>query len=94
MRLPHNVEKSAFRRGEYVGYAGGCWRITRHGTDARTWRSALLPQGEPYGVALAERYGATLAEIGEAITRAAADIAAFDATLARARAENWPTVTA
>jgi hypothetical protein len=24
-----NVEKSAFRRGEWVGYAHGVWRITR-----------------------------------------------------------------
>lgn len=26
-----NVEKSAFRKGEYVGYAGGVWRIARNG---------------------------------------------------------------
>ncbi len=24
-----NIEKSAFRRGEYVGYAHGVWRIKR-----------------------------------------------------------------
>jgi len=46
-----NIEKSAFRRGEYVGYAAGCvWRIQRcnssygnwyayptHGDDANRW---------------------------------------------------------
>ena len=26
-----NIEPSGFRRGEYVGYAGGVWRITRGG---------------------------------------------------------------
>jgi hypothetical protein len=25
-----NIEKSAFRRGEYVGYADGVWRIARN----------------------------------------------------------------
>jgi hypothetical protein len=24
-----NIERSAFRRGEYVGYANGVWRISR-----------------------------------------------------------------
>lgn len=28
MRNFHNIEKSGFRKGEYVGYAGGAWRIT------------------------------------------------------------------
>ena len=28
----HNIEKSAFRRGEYVGYGGGyTWRIVKQG---------------------------------------------------------------
>ena len=27
----NNIEKSAFRRGEYVGYGGGqVWRIVKH----------------------------------------------------------------
>jgi hypothetical protein len=25
----HNIEKSIFRRGEYIGYCGGVWRIVR-----------------------------------------------------------------
>ncbi len=29
MTYLHNIEKSAFRRGEYVGYAHGVWRITK-----------------------------------------------------------------
>ena len=32
MQNMHNIEPSRFRRGEYVGYAGGTvWRITRVG---------------------------------------------------------------
>jgi hypothetical protein len=27
----HNIERSGFRSGEYVGYAHGVWRITRGG---------------------------------------------------------------
>ena len=34
MKYLHNVEKSAFRPGEYVGYADGVWRIVRNG---RVW---------------------------------------------------------
>jgi len=30
-----NIDKSAFRRGEYVGYADGVWRITRR--DQTAW---------------------------------------------------------
>lgn len=29
MRNLHNIEKSGFHKGEYVGYAGGAWRIAR-----------------------------------------------------------------
>lgn len=25
----HNIEKSFFRRGEYIGYGAGMWRIVR-----------------------------------------------------------------
>lgn len=29
-RMPHNIEKSVFRRGTHVGYGGGfVWRISR-----------------------------------------------------------------
>lgn len=34
MRNFHNIEKSAFRRGEYVGYSNGLvFRICRDGRD-------------------------------------------------------------
>ena len=29
MKNYHNIEPSAFRRGEYVGYADGAWRIRK-----------------------------------------------------------------
>lgn len=36
-RSMHNVEKSAFRKGEYIGYGGGdVWRIVKNGN---TWRA-------------------------------------------------------
>jgi hypothetical protein len=39
-----NIEKSAFRPGQYVGYGGGTvWRISRHGRDY--W--AAIAQGRP-----------------------------------------------
>ena len=36
MRSYHNIEKSAFKPGEYIGYADGVWRIVRWGSG---WRS-------------------------------------------------------
>lgn len=33
----HNIEKSGFHRGEYVGYGGGTWKIKKYGTGARLW---------------------------------------------------------
>ena len=36
MRDYPNIEKSGFRRGEYIGYADGVWRIFRWGTG---WRA-------------------------------------------------------
>jgi hypothetical protein len=27
--MPQNIEKSVFRKGEYVGYADGVWRVFR-----------------------------------------------------------------
>jgi hypothetical protein len=36
--MPHNVEKSAFRKGEYVGYGGGTvWRITKSTGSRGRW---------------------------------------------------------
>ena len=30
MKALHNVDKSPFRKGEYVGYANGVWHIRRN----------------------------------------------------------------
>ena len=36
--IMHNVEKSAFRRGEYVGYADGCvFRIQKANSSFGNW---------------------------------------------------------
>ena len=36
--LPHNIEKSAFNRGEYVGYAAcSVWRIARSNSSFGRW---------------------------------------------------------
>lgn len=37
MRNLHNIEKSAFRRGEYIGYARGVWRIVRTDRPGGKW---------------------------------------------------------
>ena len=39
MKNLHNVEKSGFHRGEYVGYSKyGVWRIVKYGAE---WRANL-----------------------------------------------------
>jgi hypothetical protein len=36
--LPHNIDKSAFHRGEYVGYAAcSVWRITKSNSSFGRW---------------------------------------------------------
>ncbi len=37
MRNLHNIEKSAFRKGEYVGYANGVWHISKSNSSSGTW---------------------------------------------------------
>lgn len=38
--LPHNIEKSAFRRGEYIGYAAGkVWRIVKSTSSFGAWQA-------------------------------------------------------
>jgi hypothetical protein len=50
----HNIEKSAFRRGQYVGYGGGtAWRISK----GDQWRAA------PLHLPLPMLYGRTLRDI-------------------------------
>ena len=36
MRSLHNIEKSGFRKGEYVGYFDGVWRIVK---VSNIWRA-------------------------------------------------------
>ena len=44
----HNIEKSAFRRGEYVGYADGCvFRITRTNSSYGNW-CATVSHGDAF----------------------------------------------
>lgn len=38
MKNYHNIEKSAFRRGEYVGYGGGIvWHISKSTSSFGNW---------------------------------------------------------
>lgn len=38
MKNYHNIEKSAFRHGEYVGYGGGkVWRISKSNSSFGNW---------------------------------------------------------
>jgi hypothetical protein len=38
MTLPHNIDKSAFRRGQYVGYSGTLvWRIEKSNSSFGRW---------------------------------------------------------
>lgn len=40
MKAYLNIERSAFRRGEYVGYGGGkVWRITKSNSSFGTWHA-------------------------------------------------------
>lgn len=41
-----NIEKSAFRRGEYVGYANGAWKIYRNG--GRKWYAEHRTKVAPF----------------------------------------------
>lgn len=67
--LPHNIEKSAFRRGEYVGYAAGyvfrVERLTKPFTAFGNWQ-ARLARYNPVSPHLSARvfYASTLADMG------------------------------
>ena len=65
--LPHNIEKSAFNRGEYVGYAAGyVFRIVKSNSSFGNWQ-AQLAKFNPVNPGLSSRifYGFTLAHLGE-----------------------------
>ena len=66
-KLPHNIDKSVFRKGEYVGYAAGyMFRIVRSNSSFGNWM-ALLAKYNPANPQLSNRffYGFTLVELGE-----------------------------
>jgi len=64
--LPHNISKSAFRRGEYVAHCFGAQRVIR---DGNVWRTAGLVslQGKPI-----YRAAHTLRELGSLLDGAIA----------------------
>lgn len=55
-----NIDKSAFRKGEYVGYGNGVWRVHRYSTGAKRWRA--VHRNITSAPAL---YGPTLASISD-----------------------------
>lgn len=67
MRNLPNIEKSAFRKGEYVGYAHGVWLITRTNSTYGNWiaRHRDDPRRQPiYGHRL-EQLSERLATVTE-----------------------------
>lgn len=64
--MPHNIEKSAFRKGEYVGYgAGKVWLIRK--TLFGGWKWAARVQGDDEHPI---RYADTLHVLSGVIVRA------------------------
>jgi len=66
-QLPFNIEKSAFNRGEYVGYAAGyVFRIVKSNSSFGNWQ-AQLARYNPVNPRLSNRffYGFTLAQLGD-----------------------------
>jgi len=84
--LPHNIEKSGFHKGEYVGYAAGyVFRVTRSNSSFGNWH-AQLARYNPVNPQLSNRvfYAFTLADLGAkldafAIETKANAISAIDA---------------
>ena len=69
--LPHNIEKSGFRKGEYVGYdkGGHFWRITRSTNSNGNW--AARPGNADNRIATL--FAFRLAEMGEQLERTVAE---------------------
>lgn len=67
----HNIDKSAFRKGEYVGYCHGVWRIWR---DGKVWQAnSRTIMGCPAGRTV---YGRTLEDISRELAELEPIIAA------------------
>jgi hypothetical protein len=74
--LPHNIEKSAFNRGEYVGYAAGyVFRVERSNSSFGNW-TARLARFNPVNPRLSNRifYGFTLVDMGKQLDGFAEEI--------------------
>lgn len=66
MRYLPNIEKSAFRRGEYVGYANGVWNIYKiNCSRAYSWRARHRDEPQHFPVV----YAATLAEMSDKLLK-------------------------
>jgi len=74
--LPHNIEKSAFNRGEYVGYAAGyVFRVERSNSSFGNW-IAYLAKFNPVNPWLSNRifYGFTLVDMGKKLEAYAEEV--------------------
>jgi hypothetical protein len=58
-----NIDKSAFRRGEYIGYANGTYRITRSTSSYGKWHAQPIPLYDAAGNQRPAFYGFTLSQI-------------------------------
>lgn len=67
--MPHNIQRSAFRKGEYIGYGvRGSYAIQRWGKGDRTWRAFLVFGSDPLApIQYHAVFGRTLADIGRQI---------------------------
>lgn len=66
MKAFTNIEKSAFRRGEYIGYADGPWRVMRSKfyLGAKPVRWTAIHLGRKHSTL----YGQTLTEISKQLS--------------------------
>jgi len=64
MKDYHNIEKSEYKRGEYVGYADGVWRIFKWGSG---WRAFCRLHADHINL-----YANTLADMSALLEIAAA----------------------
>lgn len=49
-----NIERSAFRPGEYVGHADGTWRIQRINSARGKWQASRVGEKLIFGKTLSE----------------------------------------
>jgi hypothetical protein len=76
MKIPHNIEKSGFHRGEYVGYSAGyVFRVVRSNSSFGNWQ-AQIARYNPSNPRLSNRsfYAFTLADMGEKLDAFAVEV--------------------